>query len=351
MGPSLDASYTGKETDTRGFSGRLAGTSFARKDQMAKPTNPKDQAEPVERESKKPKRQSRASTVPFWRLVRPRVGLKRFLRDLWFEINRDDVTNSAAVLAYYSMLAIFPAAILFLTLLPYLGIPNLEASIITTMRRTMPTQAVELLTETVSSVVSERRGGLLSFSALGTVWAASSGIQAVMEQIHSTYNAKETRPYWKRRLIAIFLVFAGGLLVAAAFALVIVGDMIHDRLVLALGDKSLLYWFFPILQWATILLMMLSALSFLYYFGPSGRQRYRLVTPGGLLATAGFIASSLLLRTYVAHFGSYEATYGSLGAAIVLLLWLYVVGFVVLVGTEVNGLLEGYAEPRVKSTE
>jgi len=274
--------------------------------------------------------------------------MKRIFRDLWTEINRDDVWNSAAVLAYYSMLAIFPAAILFLSLLPFLPIPNLKETIIQAIYRAMPSQAAELLTSTVSNVVSERRGDLLSFGVLATLWAASTGIQAIMEQIHSTYEAKESRPYWKMRLIAIFLVFAVGFLVVGAFGLVIVGDMIHDRLALVVGDESLLLWFFTPIRWMTVLLMVLGALSLLFYFGPSVRQRYRFVTPGGLVATALFIVSSLLFRTYVAHFGSYEATYGSLGAAIVLLLWLYVGGFVILVGSEVNGLLEGYAQPRVK---
>lgn len=315
---------------------------------MAEDLNPQEQPEPTAKVPPKPKRRSNAAMPPFWRLVRPRVGLKRFLRDLWTEINQDDVTNSAAVLAYFSMLAIFPAAILFLTLLPYLPIPNLESTIIAAMHGSMPTQAAELLTSTVSNVVSERRGGLLSFSALGTIWAASTGIQATMQQIHSTYDAKETRPYWKLRLIAVILVFAVGILVVGAFALVIVGDMIHDRLVPVLGEGALFLMFFPLLRWATIFLMMLGALSLLFYFGPNVRQRYRLITPGGVLAAGLFIVSSLLFRSYVAHFGSYEATYGSLGAAIVLLLWLYVGGIVVLVGAEVNGLLEGYAQPRVK---
>ncbi len=315
---------------------------------MAEQPNQQEQPKPTAKVSKKPTRLSNGSMLPFRRLVRPRVGLKRFLCDLWTEINRDDVTSSAAVLAYFSMLAIFPAAILFLTLLPYLPIPNLETTILVALYRTIPAQAADLLTSTVSNIVSERRGGLLSFSALGTIWAASSGIHATMEQIHSTYDTNETRPYWKMRLIAIFLVFAVGLLVVGAFALVIIGDTIHDRLVPWMGQDAMFLLVFPILRWATIFLLMLVALSLLFYFGPSVRQQYRILTPGGLLATVLFIASSLLFRTYVAHFGSYEATYGSLGAAIVLLLWLYVGGLVILVGSEVNGLLEGYAQPPAK---
>jgi len=309
---------------------------------MAKSSAPQNSTQPTNLSRSRAQRSAEASKISFWVLIRPRVRLKRILSDLWREILKDEVINSAAVMAYFSMLAIFPAAILILTLLPYLGIPNLEQAIIAALYRALPEQAAQLFTSTVTSVVSERRGGLLSFAAVGTIWAASSGMQVVMEQIHATYDGPDKRPYWKRRSIAIFLVFAVGLLVIGAFGLVLVGDMIHDRLAIAMGEDALFLWLFPVFRWGTIWLLLLSALSLFYYYGPDVRQSYRLITPGAVLATVLFISSSLGFRTYVTHFGSYEATYGSLGAVIVLLLWLYVGGLVVLVGSEVNGLLEGY---------
>jgi membrane protein len=315
---------------------------------MIRTTTPPEQAEPERPTRRKAKRRGASSTIPFRRLIRINVGLKRFLKDLWCEIVKDDVTSGAAILAYFSMLAIFPAAILLLSLLPFLPIPNLEQTIMASLYQAMPGQAADLFTSTVTSVVTERRGGLLSISALGTVWAASSGIQAVMQQLSAAYDEPETRPYWKLRLIAIGLVFGVGILVIGAFGLVILGDILHLQLSRVLGDNLLFYGVFQLLRWTTILSMMLGALSLLYYFGPNVKQRYRLITPGGLLSTGLFILSCLLFRAYVEHFGSYEATYGSLGAAIVLLLWLYVGGLVILVGAEVNGLLESYVQARDK---
>jgi membrane protein len=288
--------------------------------------------------------------IPFWRLVRPGVGLKRFLTDLWGEIKKDELTDGAGVLAYFSMLAIFPAAILLLSLLPYLPIPNLEQSILASLYQAMPAPAAELFTSTVKSVVSERRGGLLSVGALATLWAASTGLQAVMKRINATYGVQETRSYLKIRGIAILLVLAVGTLVVSAFTLLFVGGIIHEYLARIIGENSLLLWVFLLMRWAVILLLMFSALSLLYYFGPNVKQHFRFITPGGALATGLFIASSLLFRLYVGNFGRYEATYGSLGAAVVLLLWLYVGGLVVLVGSEVNGLLEKYAKAREDQT-
>lgn len=293
------------------------------------------------------KRRAKDTSLAFWTLVRPRVGLKRILRDLWSRIIENRSLDGAAVMAFYSMLSIFPAAILFLTLLPYLPIANLDQMIVEALHRVMPVNAAEMLTSTVTRVVSQRHEGLLSFGLLATVWAASSGLQAMMQQLHSTFDAKETRPYWKRRLIAVGLVFGVGILVIGAFALVIAGDLIYQRVLGHYGEQGFFLWVFHISRWLTIFTLFPAALSMLYHFGPNVRQRYRLITPGSLLAAVLFVVASLLFRAYVAHFGSYEATYGSLGAAIVLLLWLYVGGFVILIGSEVNALLEGYArKPR-----
>lgn len=289
------------------------------------------------------KRDGRDESIALRMLVRPPVGIRRFLRDLIREMTKDDVLNGAAVLAYYSMLSIFPLAILLLSLLPYLPIPNLRETILAFLRQAMPPQAADLFTSTVTNVVSERRGGLLSFGVLGTIWAASTGLQVIMESLHATYDGPDKRPYWKRRAIAVGLVFAEGILVIGSFALVIAGDWLHDRLLIAAGEGAFLLWVFPLLRWLTIFGLILMAMSLLYYFGPNVRLRYRVITPGGVVAAVLFVVSSLLFRMYVAHFGSYEATYGSLGAAIVLMLWLYVGGLVILIGAEVNGLLEGYA--------
>jgi membrane protein len=257
------------------------------------------------------------------------------------------VTNGAAVLAYYLMLASFPAAILLLSLLPYLPIPNLDRAIVDLMHQIMPDQAAQLFTSTVESVVSERRGGLLSVGVLGTLWAASTGIHAVMQQLNVTYDVKETRPFWKTRGLALLLVFGYGILVVGAFALVVFGGILQTYLSQLLGWNRLLLGFFSALRWIIILAMIMGALSVMYYFGPNVKHRFKLVSPGGIVGTVLLVLASLSFRLYVANFGKYEATYGSIGAVIVMLLWLYVAGLVVLIGSEVNSLLEGYAKGRL----
>ncbi|MRG90964.1 YihY family inner membrane protein [Polyangium spumosum] len=283
-------------------------------------------------------------TIPFKRLIRPGVGYKRFFKDLYNEIREDQVSTGAAALAYFLMLSIFPAAIFLLSLLPYLPIPGLEPAIMDLLREAMPTQAAELFTSTVDRVLSERRGGLLSVGFLGALWAASNGLNAVIGQLNVTYDVKETRPFWKTRGMSVLLVLLFGALVVTAFGLIVFGGILQREVAAIIGWSGALLKLFSAFRWTVILGFLLMAFAVVYYFGPNVRQSFRFISPGAVLGVGVLILAALGFRFYVENFGSYEATYGSLGAVIVLLLWLYVAGLVILLGSEVNSLLEHYAQ-------
>jgi len=289
------------------------------------------------------RRRNTEPPVPLARLLRPGVGFRRFIRDLYAEIRDDHVFMGAAALAYFLMLAIFPAAIFLLSLLPYLPIPDLQGALMDLLRQILPTQAADLFTSTVEHVVSERRGGLVSFGFLATIWAASNGLAAVMQELNVTCDVKETRPFWATRGTAILLMLLFVVLVVGAFALVVLGGVMQRRLASVIGFGSALLTLFAAFRWAVILGSLLTALAVIYTFGPNLEARFRLVSPGSVLAVLALVLSALGFRFYVENFGSYQATYGSLGAVIVLLLWLYVAGTVILIGSEVNALLDYYA--------
>lgn len=282
--------------------------------------------------------------VPFRRLIRPSVGFRQFFKDLYKEIQEDQISTGAAALAYFLMLSIFPAAIFLLSLLPYLPIPDLEPAIMDLFREVMPTQAAELFTSTVDRVLSERRGGLLSVGLLGTLWAASNGLNAIIGQLNVTYDVRETRPFWKTRGLAVLLVLLFGALVVTAFGLVVFGGILQREVAELIGWSGALLKLFAMFRWLVILGFLLTAFAVVYYFGPNVEQSFRFITPGAVLGVGVLILAALGFRFYVENFGKYEATYGSLGAVIVLLLWLYVAGLVILLGSEVNSLLEHYAE-------
>ncbi|MDI1449799.1 YihY/virulence factor BrkB family protein [Polyangium sp. 6x1] len=289
--------------------------------------------------------------VPFRRLIRPSVGFRGFFKDLYKEIREDQISTGAAALAYFLMLAIFPAAIFLLSLLPYLPIPDLEPAIMDLLRELMPTQAAELFTTTIDRVLSERRGGLLSVGLVGTLWAASNGLNAIIQQLNVTYDVRETRPFWKTRGMAVLLVLLFGALVVTAFGLIVFGGILQREVAELIGWSGALLKLFSAFRWLVILGFFLMAFATVYYFGPNVEQSFRFITPGAVLGVAVLVLSALGFRFYVENFGKYEATYGSLGAVIVLLLWLYVAGLVILLGSEVNSLLEHYAEGGKKKGE
>ncbi|MEO7163031.1 MAG: YihY/virulence factor BrkB family protein [Bdellovibrionia bacterium] len=271
------------------------------------------------------------------------MSWKKFFTDLKNEVKEDNISNGAAALAYYLTLAIFPALMLLLSLVPYLPIANVDQAILDSLREMLPPEAVNMLMGIVNDVVSHKSGGLLSVGALGTLWAASNGTFAVMQQLNITYDIKERRPFLKSRAIAVGLTILVGLLVIVAFSSIVVGGDIQNWVESALNLGPVVGVFFSVLRWAIILTAFLLAFALVYYYGPDAEQSFKFITPGSVCGVMVLIGASVLFRYYVSHFGNYSATYGSIGAVVILMLWLYIAGIVVLLGSEVNALVEHYS--------
>lgn len=276
------------------------------------------------------------------------VSAKRFFADLNHEIQDDNVYNGAAALAYFLTLAIFPAVIFLLTLLPYLPIPHLDSAIFDLLQQAMPKKTADVFLDVVRNIMSEKKGGLLSFGLLATIWAASNGTYAIMQQLNITYDVKEGRSFLKTRLTAVLLTLGLGVLMLGAFGLIVLGGEIQKWLEGAVGGSEALLVAFAVFRWAVVAAAILLAFALTYYFGPDVEQRFRFITPGSIAGAVTFIAATLGLRLYVTNFSNYDAMYGSLGAVVVLMLWLYLTGLVLLLGSEVNALFEHYS-PEGKS--
>jgi membrane protein len=272
-----------------------------------------------------------------------RVPWKKFFTDLKNEVKEDNISNGAAALAYYLTLAIFPALILLLSLLPYLPIAQVDQAILDSLREIMPPEAVNMLMGIMNDVISHKSGGLLSIGALGTLWAASNGTYAVMQQLNITYDVEERRPFLKSRATAVGLTILVGLLVIVAFSSIVLGGKIQTWMDSSLGLGPVVGVFFALLRWAIILAAFLLAFALTYYYGPDVEQSFKFITPGSVCGVIVLIGASVLFRYYVTNFGDYSATYGSIGAVIILMLWLYIAGIVVLLGSEINALVEHYS--------
>lgn len=265
------------------------------------------------------------------------MGLGRALAS---EVKRDNVFNGAAALGFYFTLAIFPAMIFLMALVPYLPIPRVDEAIIDLLRQALPVSAATMFSDVVSEIARERRGGLLSLGLIGTVWAASTGMYAIMRQMNIAYGVEEGRPFFRARATALGLTFLFSVLVLSAFSLVVLGGVIEDWLGDHFGVSGALLSTFAVFRWVVIVIALLGALSLVYYLAPNRRQRFSLFTPGATVAMLLLIAASLAFKAYAANFGRYDVMYGSIGAVVVLMLWFYIVGLVMIVGAEVNAVLE-----------
>ena len=268
---------------------------------------------------------------------------KKIGKSVWNEIQQDDVFGRAAQLSYYFLLALFPLLI-FLTSVIGLVIgagSGIRENLFGYLSEVMPPSAFQLIESTMQEVTAASSGSKISFGILAALWAASNGMGAITEALNVAYDVKESRPWWKQRLTAIGLTIALSILIITALAIVLTGGKIADGLAAnyALGSAFTLTW--KILQWPIVLAAMLFAFAMVYYFAPDVRdQKWVWITPGAVIGVALWLLVSFGFRIYLGYFDSYSKTYGSLGAVIVLMLWLFFTGAAVLIGGEVNAELE-----------
>ncbi len=271
------------------------------------------------------------------------VPTMQFLKELNQEMSDDNIYNGAAALAYYLTMAIFPALILLMTLIPYLPIENVDTAIMDMLGQALPGEAYDMVAGVVNEVTGQKRGGLLSFGILATIWATSSGMYAIMQQLNITYDVKEGRNFIRTRLTAILLSLMFAVLVLGAFSMIVLGGVIQDWLGSQFGFSDWLLWLFAAFRWVMILLALLLGFALVYKFAPDVEQKFAFITPGSLLGVLLLIIASLGFAFYTSNFADYSATYGSIGAIIILMLWLYIAGLVILIGSEINALVEHHS--------
>lgn len=265
---------------------------------------------------------------------------------VWKEIQEDEVFGRAAELSYYFLLALFPLLI-FLT--STIGVvlgsgTGTRQALFSYIARVMPPSAYQLIDSTMAEVSASSSGGKISFGILAALWAASNGLGAITQSLNVAYDVKENRAWWKQRLTAIVLTIALSVLIISALILVVAGGHIAEFLAGKFGFSSVFSLTWKILQWPVVLAFMILAFALIYYFAPDLRkQSWKWLTPGAAIGVALWLAVSLAFRVYLHFFDSYSNTYGSLGAVIVLMLWLYFTGAAILIGGEINSEIENAA--------
>jgi len=267
------------------------------------------------------------------------AGIKTAIVHTYDDVNRNHTMQMAAALSYYSVLSLFPALILLSAVVAYLPVPDLFNQTLAMMARFLPPDTMGLVRRVLADVISPNRGTFLSFGILGTLWAASGGFSAAIEALNVAYDVEDDRPFWKTRPLALALAFITGILLLVALATMIVGPRFGEWLAARVHLSRLFILLWPYLHWTIAVGFTVLAVEVLYFLAPNVKQRFLATLPGAVLAVGCWIGLSYLLGIYFRHFANFNKTYGSLGAAIALMVWLYWTGFAMLVGAELNAEL------------
>jgi membrane protein len=271
---------------------------------------------------------------------RRHMPVRDFVHQFVESFGRNQPFDLAAQLAYFAILSIFPFAMFLLTVVGYIPLHGLDERILGSIYSVMPTEVAKLCDHTLHEIVGRQRGWLLASTLLFALWSASGGVSGLITALNRAYDVSETRAAWRVKLRAILVTLGGVLAIIVATAALLIGPEIvhHVMAYFRLGGAFDTMW--AVLRWPVAALTMMLMVASMYYFLPNVKQKWRFITPGSTVAVLAWILASLGFRLYVAHFNSYAKTYGTLGTAIVLLVWLYLSGLMIIIGGEINAILD-----------
>jgi membrane protein len=236
-------------------------------------------------------------------------------------------------------MSLFPLLILAASIVSFLPIPNLFDTILEAMQRVIPADSMGLVRGILNDVITPSKRSFLTVGILGTLWTASGGFANLIEALNVAYDVPETRPFYQTRVLAIGLMFIiGGLLVLGAVSM-FVGPEFGTWVATKLDLSWMFAMMWPHLRWAIAVAFSVLAVELMFYWAPNVKQRFWATLPGAAIGVGFWIAASYVLGLYFQHFAHFNRTYGTLGAAVALMVWLYWSWFFILVGAEINSEL------------
>jgi membrane protein len=259
------------------------------------------------------------------------------------KIGEDELSTRGAALSYYFILALFPMLLFVVSVIGIFAGPNseLRESIFSALGRLAPGSASDLMHTVVSQTAKSSSALKIGAGIFGALWAASAGVSAVVVSLNVVYQYTERRSWWKQKLTVLGLTVSLAGLIISAVLLVLYGGKIGNALASHFGLGHLFTVTWSVAQWPFLFAAMFLSFALVYYFGPDAPEpSWHWVTPGAVLGVVIWLVASAGFRVYLHFFNSYSATYGSLGAVIILLLWLYITGFAILIGAELNSVIE-----------
>ncbi|MDQ3749788.1 MAG: YihY/virulence factor BrkB family protein [Acidobacteriota bacterium] len=260
----------------------------------------------------------------------------------------EDLLSSAAQVAFYFTFALFP---LLLFLISLFGIvlesaDDLRTELFFYLSQAMPGSASDLVKKTIEEVTENSSGGKLTFGILIALYSASAGIDSIRVALNGVYNLTETRAWWRTKVLSIILTLVLAILITIALGVIFYGGkfltLILDWINLPIPSP----FFLGILQWVTVLVVLILTFALLYNYLPKHKKpSWVWITPGAIVGIVLWLGFSYAFRLYLGYFDTYDKTYGSVGAVIILMLWLLLTALVILIGGSMNAVLQEFTDP------
>ena len=270
------------------------------------------------------------------------MGVMDLLKKSIQDFVNDDLATHASALAFQVLFSIFPFIIFLVALLSFLDLSHFFAWIRTEMSVFLPEASMDQLNQVLDELQRPREG-LLSIGALVALWTASAAMRSIMHAMNIAFDVQEERPAWKRFPLSILFTIGLAVLLIVGVALLTIGPQAMQWLADRIGLGQIFVTIWAWMRWPVAFLALNLAIALIYYVAPNIKQKFRFITPGALLAVVTWIISSLGFNYYVSTFANYDATYGSIGAVIVLLLYFFISAAILLFGAEVNAVVQEYA--------
>jgi len=247
------------------------------------------------------------------------------------------LSTRAASLAFNFFLALFPALIFLFTLIPYIPVQGVLDEMLLNLNEILPASVNKPVMRSLNDLINNEHEGLLIFNIILTLYFASNGIDNLMIQFNSTHLFQERRVWWKKRLIAIFLVMLLTVLLVSAILLTSLTKTLFEQVMFEDSFKNTFTWqVVNFLRWGIAMFLFYLAISSLYYFGPAKRKNWKFFSVGSSVATLLMLLASIMFAYYINNFSQYNAIYGSIGTIIIMMLYFQLTSFVLLLGFELN---------------
>ncbi|MBS1803082.1 MAG: YihY/virulence factor BrkB family protein [Acidobacteria bacterium] len=291
----------------------------------------------------------RKPITSFWSLRD--IPYNRVAKRVWRGLFEDRVFGWAAELGFYFLFALFPTLICASSILGLVArsAQSFYGQLLGHLAIVIPTSAMGAVLKTFNETTTSATSGKVTFGLVAAIWSASVGVTAIQETLNAVYNIEDRRSYLMARLQAIGLTILLIIMVSLGLGSMLGGDylshligvQVHDTILRMAGIVSV-----RLVSWALAALLLALTFAVLYYWAPDCNMRWHWITPGAVIGIVGWMLASLGFRIYLHYFNSYSVTYGSLGAVVILLMWFYITGLMLLIGAEVNSQIEAAAAER-----